>query len=63
MPKQHFDGYLREIQEQMDVDVFKSMLEIMAPEVMEEEITRHLATLGTRGDSSCGVLSDRVPIS
>lgn len=36
------DNYLEEIQEQMDGDVFKAMLEIMARQVMEAEITRHV---------------------
>lgn len=36
------DGYLDEIQERMDGDVFKAMLEVMARRVMEEEVARHV---------------------
>lgn len=42
MTKNECDGYLDEIQEQMDGDVFKTMLEVMAQRVMEEEVVRHL---------------------
>ena len=42
MTKSKCDGYLEELQEQMAGDVFKSMLEVMARRVMEEELTRHL---------------------
>lgn len=42
MTKQKCDGYLDEIQEGMDGDVFKTMLEVMAQRVMEEELARHL---------------------
>jgi transposase-like protein len=42
MTKQKCDGYLDEIQERMDGDVFKAMLEVMARRVMEEELAVHL---------------------
>jgi transposase-like protein len=42
MTKQKFDGYLDEIQEAMDGDVFKAMVQVMAQRVMEEEVARHL---------------------
>ena len=42
MTKSKCDGYVDEIQECMDGDVFKTMLEIMAQRVMEEELARHL---------------------
>jgi len=42
MAKRNNDGYLEEIQAQMDGDVLKTMLEVMARRVMEEELERHL---------------------
>lgn len=42
MTKQKFDGYLDEIQERMDGDVLKAMIEVIVQRVMEEELTRHL---------------------
>jgi transposase-like protein len=36
------DGYLEAVQERMNGDVFKAMLEVMAQRVMEEEIALHL---------------------
>lgn len=42
MTKHKNDSYLDEIQEQMDGDLFKTMLEVMAQRVMEEELARHL---------------------
>jgi len=36
------DGYLDEIQERLDGDLFKAMLEVMARRVMEEELSCHL---------------------
>jgi transposase-like protein len=36
------DGYLDEIQGQVDGDLFREMLRVMAQQVMEEELTRHL---------------------
>ena len=42
MTKSKCDGYVDEIQECMDGDVFKTMLEIMAQRVMEEELALHL---------------------
>jgi len=36
------EGYLAAIQERMDGDVLKAMVEVMVQEVMEEEIARHL---------------------
>ena len=42
MTKSKCGGYLDEIQERMDGDVFKTMLEVMAQRVMEEELARHL---------------------
>ena len=36
------DGYLDGIQERMDGDVFRAMLEVMAQRVMEEELALHL---------------------
>jgi transposase-like protein len=43
MTKRKNDGYVDSIQERMDGDVFKAMLEVMAQRVMEEEIARHLS--------------------
>jgi len=42
MTKHNCDGYLDEIQGRMDGDVFKTMIEVMARQVMEEEIAHHL---------------------
>ena len=42
MTKRKNDGYLEEIQERMDGDVFRAMLEVMAQRVMEEELALHL---------------------
>jgi len=42
MTEQKFDGCLEEIQERMDGDVFKAMLEVMARRVMEEELALYL---------------------
>jgi putative transposase len=42
MTKRNCDGYLDEIQERMDGDVFKTMLEVMAQRLMEEELVHHL---------------------
>jgi putative transposase len=42
MTKHKCDGYLTEIQERMDGDVFKAMLEVMAQRLMEEELAVHL---------------------
>lgn len=42
MTEQQCDGYLEEIQERMDGDVFKAMLEVMVRRVMEEELAQHL---------------------
>lgn len=42
MTKNNFDGYLDEIQEHTDEDLFKTMLEVMAKRVMEEELCQHL---------------------
>ena len=42
MTQQKCDGYLSEIQERMDGDVFKAMLEVMAQRLMEEELALHL---------------------
>ncbi len=42
MTQQKCDGYLSEIQERMDGDVFKAMLEVMAQRLMEEEWALHL---------------------
>jgi len=42
MTKQHCDGYLESIQTQLDGDVFKTMLEVMARQVMEAELARHI---------------------
>jgi transposase-like protein len=42
MTKHKCDDYLDGIQEGMEVDLFKSMLDVMAREVMEAEIERHL---------------------
>ena len=42
MTKRHNDGYLDEIQESTDGDLFKAMLEVMARRVMEEELAVHL---------------------
>jgi transposase-like protein len=42
MTEQQCDGYLEEIQERMDGDVFKAMVEVMVHRVMEEELAQHL---------------------
>lgn len=42
MTKHNDDGYLDEIQERMDGDLFKTMLEVMARRVMQEELAAHL---------------------
>ena len=42
MTEKHSDGYLDEIQGEMDGDVFKHMLELMCQRVMEEEMARHV---------------------
>jgi len=42
MTKGHVDGYLDEIQERMDGDVFRAMIEVVARRVMEEELSLHL---------------------
>jgi transposase-like protein len=42
MTKVNNDGYLDEIQEHMDGDLFRTMLEVMARRVMEEELAVHL---------------------
>ena len=42
MTKRNDDGYLEEIQERMDGDVFRAMLDVMAQRVMEEELALHL---------------------
>jgi putative transposase len=42
MTNEKCDGYLDEIQEQLDGDLFKAMLEVMARRVMEEELARHV---------------------
>ncbi len=42
MTRSKCDGYLDEIQERMDGDVFRTMLEVMARRVMEEELALHL---------------------
>jgi hypothetical protein len=47
MSSEYCDGYLDEIQERLDGDVFKAMLEAMARRVMEEEMARHLGLVGT----------------
>ncbi len=42
MTKKKCDGYLDEIQERMDGDLFKAMLEMMAQRLMEEELALHV---------------------
>jgi len=42
MAKHNDDGYLAEIQEHMDGDVFRAMIEVMARRVMQEELAAHL---------------------
>jgi len=42
MTKQKCDGYLDEIQERMDGDLLKAMVELIAQRVMEEELARHV---------------------
>lgn len=42
MTKHKYDAYLDEIQEQLDGDLFKAMLEVMVQRTMEEEATQHL---------------------
>ncbi|MDQ7020151.1 MAG: IS256 family transposase [Robiginitomaculum sp.] len=42
MTRKHSDSYLDAIQEQMDGDVFKTMLELTCQRVMEEELARHV---------------------
>lgn len=42
MTKHNNDGYLDEIQERMDGDLFKTMLEVFAQHLMEEEVGVHV---------------------
>jgi len=55
MTKDNVDGYLDEMQERMDGDIFKTMLEMMANRLMEEQLSDHLnaerheRTSGRRG--------------
>lgn len=42
MTNQKCDGYLDEMQERMGEDLFKTMLEVMARRVMEEELALHV---------------------
>jgi len=42
MTKQQCDGYLDEIQERMDGDVLRAMVEVIVQRVMEEELVHHL---------------------
>ncbi len=55
MTKHNCDDYLDEIQDRMGDDVFKTMLEVMAQRVMQEELDLHLGaerherTAGRRG--------------
>ena len=42
MTKHNNDGYLDAIQERMDGDMLKAMLEVMAQRLMEEELALHL---------------------
>ena len=42
MTRRKNDGYLEEIQERMDGDVFRAMIEVVAQRVMEEELALHL---------------------
>lgn len=42
MTKRKNDGYLNAIQENMDGDLFKTMIEVFSQHVMEEELARHL---------------------
>ncbi len=42
MTRHKDDGYLEEIQARMDGDLFKTMLEVMARRVMQEELAAHL---------------------
>ena len=42
MTKRKCDGYLDEIQERMNGDVLKAMVEVIAQRVMEEELAHHL---------------------
>ena len=42
MTRNKCEGYLDQTQEQMDVDLLREMLRVMAQEVMEEELARHL---------------------
>lgn len=42
MTNEKCDGYLGEIQERMDGDLLKTMLEVMARQVMEEELGYHV---------------------
>jgi len=42
MTNEKCDGYLDEIQERVDGDLFKAMLEVMARRVMEEELAYHV---------------------
>lgn len=43
MTRRKNDGYLEEIQERMDGDVFRAMIEVVAQRVMEEELALHLS--------------------
>ena len=42
MTKHECDGYVDEIQERLDGDMLRAMLEVMAQRVMEEELARHV---------------------
>jgi len=42
MAKHNDDGYLAEIQEHLDGDMLRTMVEVMARRVMEEELAEHL---------------------
>jgi putative transposase len=42
MTRQKCDGYVDEIQEVLEGDVFKAMMEVMVRRVMEEEVAQHL---------------------
>lgn len=55
MTRHNHDGYLEAIQEKMDGDLFKTMLEVFSEHLMEEELEQHLGaerherTKGRRG--------------
>jgi hypothetical protein len=52
MTHKHSDSYLDEIQNQLEGDVFKTMLTVMARRVMGEELARHISAVGFNATKS-----------